>query len=84
MCIQETYDESKTPIRNYKPDNESEDYRLDKIYFDRENTGITIGNYASETNRFNLISRTTALDNVQLPIIYKGIKGGNNSCFNKI
>ena len=61
MCIQETYNESKSPIRNYKPEDENENYRLDKIYFDRENSGITIGNYASETNRFNMISRMAAI-----------------------
>jgi len=61
VAIQETYDESKTLIRNYKPDNEDEDYQTDKIYFDRENSGIVISNYASETNRFNMKSRMAAI-----------------------
>ena len=61
VAIQETYDESKTPIRNYKPDNEDEDYQTDKIYFDKENSGIIISNYASETNRFNMKSRMAAI-----------------------
>ena len=61
VAIQETYDESKTPIKNYKPDNEDENYQTDKIYFDKENSGIIISNYASETNRFNMKSRMAAI-----------------------
>ena len=61
VAIQETYDESKTLIKNYEPDNEDEDYQTDKIYFDRENSGIVISNYASETSRFNMKSRMAAI-----------------------
>lgn len=61
VAIQETYDESKTPIRDYNPVNEDEDYQTDKIYFDKENSGIIISNYASETNRFNMKSRMAAI-----------------------
>ena len=61
VAIQESYDESKTPIRNYQPEDENENYQTDKIYFDKENSGIVIGNYASETNRFNMKARMAAI-----------------------
>lgn len=58
--VQETADKTVEVINNYDFALENENYRIDKLYFDKENEGIILGNYTNGNNAFRIESNCMA------------------------
>ena len=59
--VQETADKTVEIINNYDFSLENENYQIDKLYFDKENEGIILGNYTNGNNAFRIESNCMAL-----------------------
>lgn len=58
--VQETADKTVEVINNYDFTLENENYQIDKLYFDKENEGIILGNYTNGNNAFRIESNCMA------------------------